>query len=521
MQINGCRQRFLTKFLQVRLVEVQDIVEKRVKSLEAEAIELEVKERYTTRLLRQVERELIPLGTGTVEKVKLLRTARLRKKVRSERRGATTIQTNFRGWRVRKAISSWYRDYWIESEDKATGDVYYVNTWNQEIRWSKPLEMSLFEDPKDKQTARPGTPGASTTTGFDADTFDDGVGSIGSRFAQLYGQLADKATHAAEEEAGMMRYVEATTATTQGGGDMLAAASEWTFVSTDSRLSRARCWYRARTSEYFWGNIPPMLSAAKSPAAARDTDSGGNAGGTSGGGGGGGVDPGRAVVGFPDRAAGEAWLKTQDIPSLLEKSETVRGIGPSGWRQLRAAPPLPDNDGTASQLTISAEEANSSLGGGGAPTDLASPTSLTSLTSVASVANAAEVATETRALCSSPSFTFFHHAEMRQVRWCLSPRSALATPRTPRRQASLSRLATYNPREDIEDEENLENSDVTLVPGGSSWDSHSGVAGGTLRDNNPGDNEWEVVEDGDMVFYYNRISGTSTWDPPPGWEQSG
>lgn len=43
MQINGCRQRFLTKFLQVRLVEVQDIVEKRVKSLEAEAIELEVR----------------------------------------------------------------------------------------------------------------------------------------------------------------------------------------------------------------------------------------------------------------------------------------------------------------------------------------------------------------------------------------------------------------------------------------------------------------------------------------------
>lgn len=42
-QINGCRQRFLTKFLQVRLVEVQEIVEKRLKALEAEAIELEVR----------------------------------------------------------------------------------------------------------------------------------------------------------------------------------------------------------------------------------------------------------------------------------------------------------------------------------------------------------------------------------------------------------------------------------------------------------------------------------------------
>ena len=26
------------------------------------------------------------------------------------------IQRVFRGWRVRKAINSWYRDYWIETE---------------------------------------------------------------------------------------------------------------------------------------------------------------------------------------------------------------------------------------------------------------------------------------------------------------------------------------------------------------------------------------------------------------------
>lgn len=42
---------------------------------------VQVKVRYNTRILRQTERELIPLGKGTVEKVKLLRTARLRKKV--------------------------------------------------------------------------------------------------------------------------------------------------------------------------------------------------------------------------------------------------------------------------------------------------------------------------------------------------------------------------------------------------------------------------------------------------------
>lgn len=444
------------------------------------------------------------------------------------------------------------------TQDKATGDVYYVNTWNQEIRWAKPLEMSLFED-KGKD-ARPGTPGASTGSGADADTFDDGVGSIGSRFAQLYGKLADKATQAAEEEAGMMRYVEATTQ----GGDMLAAASEWTFVSTDSRLSRAKCWYRARTSEYFWGKTPPLVSSAQAPtSAARAKDNDGNAGDSAGvgGKGGGGVDPGQAVS-FADRAAGETWLKTQDIPSLLEMSEVVCGIGPVGWRQLRATP-LPDKD-LASELTVSAEDTNSipasitasnspagkkldapgdgdSVGqdgilhqqqqlGASAPTDVASATSVASTASVPSLSvpsmsvPSASVPSVPRVSSSVPSFTFFHHAEMGQVRWCLSPRSALATPRTPRREVSLSRLATHNNDEeegDGDNEENLRNSEAALGAGGTSWEDHSGVTGGTSRDNHSEENEWEVVEDGDMIFYYNRVSGTSTWDPPPGWEQSG
>lgn len=43
MQINGIRQRFLTKFLQVRLVEVQRLTQKKLEALEAEAVELEVR----------------------------------------------------------------------------------------------------------------------------------------------------------------------------------------------------------------------------------------------------------------------------------------------------------------------------------------------------------------------------------------------------------------------------------------------------------------------------------------------
>ena len=426
------------------------------------------------------------------------------------------------------------------TQDKATGDVYYVNTWNQEIRWAKPLEMSLFED-QEKGDARPGTPSTSARSGLDADTFDDGVDSIGSRFTRLHSQLTDKATQAAEEEARMLRYVEAT----QGGG-MLAAASEWTFVSTDSRLSRARCWYRARTSEYFWGKIPPLGSFFQAAAAASGKDSDGNAGCSAVVGGKvGGVGPGGQAVTFTDRAAGETWLKTRDIPSLLETSEVVCGIGPAGWRQLQATL-LPDND-LASQLTTGSPEdhnsnavpntaSNSATGekmdalggsdsagqessphhrlGGVAPTDVTSVENVANVPNAASVASATSVrvASVTLASCSVPSFTFFHHAEMGQVRWCLSPRSALATPRTPRREASLLGLAALDNQgkgEDGDGEENLRSSEAALGAAGTSWDNHSG------------DNEWEVVEDGDMIFYYNRLSGTSTWDPPPGWEQSG
>lgn len=42
-QVNGCRQRFLTKFLQVRLVELKKTVEERLEKLDAEAIEVEVR----------------------------------------------------------------------------------------------------------------------------------------------------------------------------------------------------------------------------------------------------------------------------------------------------------------------------------------------------------------------------------------------------------------------------------------------------------------------------------------------
>ncbi|CAM9318828.1 unnamed protein product [Ectocarpus sp. 8 AP-2014] len=574
-KVNGCRQRFLTKFLQVRLVELKANIEERLEKLDAEAIEIEVKERHNTRVLRQTERELIPLGKGTVEKVKLLRTARLRKKARSERSGSITIQRIFRGWRVRRAINSWYRDYWIESEDAATGDVYYVNTWNQEIRWVKPLEISLFEESSGGGTTnRPGT--ANSSKDSDADE-ELGVDTVSSRFRMRLVELTGEATRAAEEEERFLRHVVANIATISAsysitkskGGDekgaksaadqtllTLTAAREWRFVSTDSRFSlpspgttKSKCWYRAKTSEYFWGGNPPLLGLL--PCFPENMGSyEGNPGSSAGRSGGGGsvgthstlgnegvVAGGRSPDGvalvhpelglvFVDRASGEAWLKTQDLDLLLNRSEKVCDIGRAGWCQLKAAVPTEAAFAAVAEDGVVRGGGSTSKEGGTVKGPLGdSPRAATpaAAAEVDGTATAGEVVPDgSRSGGSStprPLFTFFHHAQMGEARWCLSPRSALlATPRTPRREASQARLGSA---------------------GAQGWDSEnaSGVGGNdeqsfaatdlgastltTGHSNDEYGDGWEVVEDGDMVFYYNQRLGISTWEPPPGWAQGG
>ncbi|CAN0325015.1 unnamed protein product, partial [Pylaiella littoralis] len=590
--VNGCRQRFLTKFLQVRLVELKKTLESRLEKLDAEAIEIEVKVRYNTRILRQTERELIPLGKGTVEKVKLLRTARLRKKVRSEKSGAITIQRIYRGWRVRAAINSWYRDYWVESEDEATGDVYYVNTWNQEIRWIKPLEISLFES-RGSATNKSVTGNFSRLSGGNDDDNDDGggVASISDRFRQRLVELTGEATLAAEEEEKFLRYVAANIATITAaayndvetdnsssgyrveadadGTDKalaFAAAREWTFVGTDKRLlsspgaaTKHKCWYHAGTSEYFWGDNPPLLGlllhcgdgASQKESNARPPigsdgrggsdhsfgDSGGVVGEVVGGdllaaGATGTLHPVLGLI-FSDRASGEAWLKTQDLGPLLANSVRVCDIGPAGWCQLRAAVP--------SHCTCAGGRGNCDC-----PVYAAGCTGPATMSTVTEDSAAVLAAGRSRTVDGNPTtlpddgdssvsltfFTFFHHAETGGVRWCLSPRSALlATPRTSRREASCARqLSAAAAYEHVERHQEH----------GSGWDGPErteneldqpgGVApdGGkvALADDTSGDlsgngrDDWEVVEDGDMVFYYNKRLGVSTWEPPPGWGTS-
>ncbi|CAM9288359.1 unnamed protein product [Ectocarpus sp. 13 AM-2016] len=572
-KVNGCRQRFLTKFLQVRLVELKANVEERLEKLDAEAIEIEVKERHNTRVIRQTERELIPLGKGTVEKVKLLRTARLRKKARSERSGSITIQRIFRGWRVRRAINSWYRDYWIESEDAATGDVYYVNTWNQEMRWVKPLEISLFEESSGGgATNRPGTANSSR----DSDANEElGVETVSGRFRKRLVELTGEATRAAEEEERFLRHVVANIATISAsdsitkskGGDekgaksaadqtllALAAAREWRFVSTDSRFSlpspgttKNKCWYRAKTSDYFWGGNPPLLgllpcfpenlgshegnpgsSAGRSGGAVGTHSTLGNEGVVAGGTAEGGAGPPDAVavvhpemgLVFVDRASGEAWLKTQDLGLLLSRSEKVCDIGRAGWCQLKAAVPSDTAFAAVAEYGIVRGGGGTSKEGGTVKGPLGDIPRTATPATAAEVDGAAtageEVPDAARSGGSStprPLFTFFHHAHMGEARWCLSPRSALlATPRTPRREAFHARLASAGAQGwDPED---------TSSVGGNDEQSFAATGLGASA-STTGHSNGESGDGWDMVFYYNERLGISTWEPPHGWAQGG
>ena len=533
------------------------------------------------------------------------------------------------------------------NQDAATGDVYYVNTWNQEVRWTKPLEMSLFE----ANGGRPGT-GNSSKLSEDDDDDGDGVGgvdSISGRFKRRLAELTEEATLAAEEEEGFLRYVEANMATLtapddengansssdndiqipdnrgiiksdknsvgsgggggsgsgsggscsgngvnggkkpdRDGGDnrsnarealALASAREWRFVSTDSRLQspphgspsnakKSKCWYRAESSQYFWGNHPPLLgllprltltepppgrhkllpSAAVggghqhelgrgSPSEAGDagtctttTATGGKR--SSDGGHGAGPLAGavqfhpRFGLVFADRAAGESWLKEQDAGALLARSQKVCDVGPAGWRQFRARGISDGDPASSTALAATAGQGISTSGTVSAMTENSGSAAAVETAGAGGASSVGENRTASKnGAPPLPPFTFFHHAETGDVRWCLSPRSALKTPRTPRREAYHATAAAAGAAVEEHQQQDWGGYGAEEVDGGG-FDESSGGAEQTTDDgalalvsSDSGDS-WEVVEDGDVVFYYNRKLGVSSWEPPPGWGES-
>ena len=97
------------------------------------------------REIMAARRELLPLTTGLVVRVKKERAAMLRERVRKRRRATIRIQALWRRAIVRTAHADPYRDYWIECYDEEQGEGnFYYNTWSQETVWKPPLSFKYF-----------------------------------------------------------------------------------------------------------------------------------------------------------------------------------------------------------------------------------------------------------------------------------------------------------------------------------------------------------------------------------------
>eukprot|EP01041_Mallomonas_annulata_P002654 gene2654-5210_t len=144
-RVNGIPQRFLTKFLRVRLVDILKNTEMDWHKKRKELLFTNTALKDVNRRVRGTQRELVPLTTGLVVKVRTERSKRLRLKVRTEKRAAVMIQAKWRGALTRLAYHDPARDCWIQCVDEDQGNSkYYYNTWTQQTVWKPPLAFRLF-----------------------------------------------------------------------------------------------------------------------------------------------------------------------------------------------------------------------------------------------------------------------------------------------------------------------------------------------------------------------------------------
>jgi hypothetical protein len=132
---------FLPLFSSSLLVCPQELLKKHL----ATHIEMKSNLRAIDRKIRAAKRELVPLTTGLIVKTKNERFQRLRNHVRLVRKSATKIQALWRRAIVRQVYRDPHRDYWIQCFDEEQGpEPYYYNTWTLETVWKPPLAYKLF-----------------------------------------------------------------------------------------------------------------------------------------------------------------------------------------------------------------------------------------------------------------------------------------------------------------------------------------------------------------------------------------
>jgi len=144
-RINNTPQRFLTKYLRVRLKDHYD----HEKALHQARYKEMTKRKGNCRgfdvEIMMARRELLPLTTGVVIHVKKERTKILRQRVRGRQMSAKKIQALWRGAYTRVHYKDPKRDYWVECHDLEQSEKpYYYNTWSEETEWKKPMIVKLF-----------------------------------------------------------------------------------------------------------------------------------------------------------------------------------------------------------------------------------------------------------------------------------------------------------------------------------------------------------------------------------------
>lgn len=144
-RINNTPQRFLTKYLRIRLKDHFEHEKELHQARFKEAVKLKSNCRNNDLEITAARRELIPLTTGVVIHVKKARAEALRSRVRARKAKAIKIQALWRRAIVRVAYSDSVRDYWIQCYDLDQSDKpYYYNTWSNATEWKEPLAHKFF-----------------------------------------------------------------------------------------------------------------------------------------------------------------------------------------------------------------------------------------------------------------------------------------------------------------------------------------------------------------------------------------
>ena len=151
-RINNTPQRFLTKYLRVRLKDHYDHEKALHMARHKEMTKKKSSIRGFDMEIEAARRELLPLTTGVVIQVKNERTKLLRKRVRGRNASAVKLQALWRRAIVRVAYSDPQRDYWIECYDLEQSDKpYYYNTYSEETVWKMPLAFKYFGSQADEE----------------------------------------------------------------------------------------------------------------------------------------------------------------------------------------------------------------------------------------------------------------------------------------------------------------------------------------------------------------------------------